>query len=137
MPTLRDKAIQEHNGACYLFYRTYPYLKDPKILLEILRKTYKTLDFVLLALSKETTFVKRVHSLNLKQSNFFLHIKELVDLQKKSPVQFRRKSQFVICSKDYQLKVLSEKKIASYLKETKKILKVMDTILTERIKNKP
>ena len=67
----------------------------------------------------------------LKNEYFTLisDIKEAVLAHRKSPVEFARDGNFVMCSDNYKLKTLSVEQIRKYIEQTKTFLKETSAIV--------
>ena len=56
-------------------------------------------------------------------------IKEIILEHKKSPVEFKRRDSFVICSENYNLKTVNVNDIKKYLNKAKVFIGEIDNIL--------
>lgn len=139
--TLQERAEQQYRTAMHLLTVTYPLIKDPKLLLGIINNVFKVLENSLQAIIIHEAeqnkiapnlgcFREMLHQLQTyfskEQIQLMQEIQEIVDFQKKSPIEFRRKDCFVICGEDYDLKVVSLKKIKDYLEKTESVLAVIN-----------
>jgi len=123
---------------------THNVVNDPKLLLLVLEKINATHTHIIAAILafelenkripafkesfKEMLDLFRVRSVrryNFKKNHGALarEIYYLLEQHKKSPVEFSRKGKFVICSEDYEMKVLTTEKLAKYIADTKEFIK--------------
>ena len=123
-----EKAIFQYEAAFHLLNVTYPMINDPKLLLGVIDNAFKSMEAsmdILLIKAKEeknisgfgTTFLERMQCFrsNVVLKDFslrnylttLLDLKDILDLHKKSPVEFQRGNKFVISGKDYRLRVIS------------------------------
>ena len=58
-------------------------------------------------------------------------VKNIILQHKKSPVEFIRKDQIVICSENYQMQVIDLNKIKDYIYKTKTFVQLMDKIVSK------
>jgi hypothetical protein len=121
-----EKAWQQHDVANYLLKTTYPAIKDPKLLLTILHNIYScvnsTMDSII---GKELpSFRQKMLHLQEKRHNtrFIEEIHELINLHKKSPIEFSREGKYVICGDNYNLRPITVNTVQEYLKEANFLL---------------
>lgn len=55
-------------------------------------------------------------------NKYFTEINNLVELRKKSPVEFTRKHKRVVCTSDYKMHTITEEKVSRYIEITKQFL---------------
>lgn len=103
------QAYEEYKKAKHLLTVTFPITKDPKLLLGVINNIHSSMQLAL-EVQKE-----HQQQQNPKTMQIFQEIKEINSSNKSSPVTFRRKDKFVICSPDYQMKELSATKTNQYL----------------------
>ena len=150
--TAKDNAIQKYEGARHLLQVTFPMVKDPKLLLGVIHNISSSLESSMDAILAYERLLRLVpiYSSNY-QSKFNLfrmrsvrrnkispevihlmsELRYILDLHKKSPMEFQRGNRFVICNKDYQLKVISLKDIQQYIYTTKDMLDQMQRIVSK------
>ena len=131
-----DKPLQSLIIADHLLSTTYPLVKDPKVLLGVLTNLDLTYAWVMKhvvdkdGLFRSTTFGGRFeqfkHIVEGKLSTGEIEsiriIHELHEEHKKSPVEFVRKQQLVICSDTYGLKTLSHTSLKEHIRHAKSIV---------------
>jgi hypothetical protein len=148
----RNKALEKIKLADHMLTQTYPLVKDPKLLVAVIENIFLALtNGIASILHYERTF-KRVppfmdnfenkfavfkqncverHSLGRETVDLISEIKEAVIAHRKSPVEFARKDNFVICQDDYKLKTISVEKIKNYISSTKSFLNKVSTIVSK------
>ena len=145
----REKAVQQYESARHLLQITFPLVKDPKLLMGVIHNISASLEYSMNAIlayerilrlvpiygpefrSRFNLFrLKSVKRNNIPPEtiNLINELRQVLDLHKKSPIGFQRGNKFVICNKDYELKVISIKEIQTYLDKTKEMLQIMQTI---------
>ena len=140
MLELLQKADKNLAVAEHMIGVTYPLLQEPKLLLNILDNifmVYANGITALLEFEKDTK--RRDNYPTLFQDKFDIfrrecvdtyhipkehleiiqELKELVIWHKRSPVEFHRKKELIMCSDEYELKKLSVKKMNSYITKAK------------------
>lgn len=137
---LAQEALMLMKGADHLTYVTYPMVNDSKMLLGIVKNIH---DASLKAMAAILSYERMYRRLPVYAEDFYgdlelvkahcipryslprefiqimKDIKQLLEEQKKSPVEFRRKDKFVICSDNYRLKSVDLNKVKTYLTGTK------------------
>jgi hypothetical protein len=152
--TAKDNATQKYEGARHLLNVTFPMIKDPKLLLGVVHNLSASLESSMDAIlayerllrlvpiysntyeSKFNIFrMKSVRRNNIPSAaiNLMSELRFILDLHKKSPMEFQRGNRFVICNKDYQLKVISIKDIQQYLYTTKNMLDLMNLLVSKNL----
>ncbi|MEM2131519.1 MAG: hypothetical protein QXR96_03275 [Candidatus Woesearchaeota archaeon] len=132
--TLKNIKIADH-----ILNVSYPIVKDAKLLKIVLNKIYNALYNAIAMLLYYERYHKRI-SVFIENYNSmiesckeiflkykiskgyigFLHeIKELIDIQKKSEIEFVRKENYVFASKNYELNSLSINQIKDYMQKAK------------------
>ena len=146
----RNKAIQQYDAAFHLLNVTFPLVKDPKLLIGVLHNLSQAFEHsieAVLSYERQLRLIPPYHN-NFKSKfnlfrykcvqrnkisphhiNLYLQLQELIELQKKCPMEFQRGNKYVLCSKDYHIKSLSIKEIKFFLQQTKEFLEKTDQIL--------
>ena len=148
--TARNKAKQQYEAAFHLLHATYPVVKDPKLLIGVVHNLVQAFEYsidAMLAYERHLRLIPpystdsklklnifraktmRRNKIPASYATLLLDLKELVELQKKCPVEFQRGNKYVLCNKSYQLKSISLNDIKSYLDETKEFLQLSDKIM--------
>ena len=148
----RRLAIQQYDAAFHLLKVTFPVAKDPKLLIGVINNIFQSLEYSMEAIlgferhlklvppysdnfqSKFNMFrykcVKR-NDVPISVINLVMELRDLLDLHKRSPMEFQRGNKFVICNREYGMKIISIGKIQEYLDENKKMLDAMETTLNK------
>ena len=145
-----DKAKQNIKIADHMLSVTYPLLKDSKLLLAIVENIFLSYTNSIAALlyyerelkkippftdsfeSKFNMFRERcVLKYNIEKS-YLMEIHDVWDIiieHKKSPVEFKRRDSFVICSESYKIKTITVNNIKDYLNKAKVFIGDIDNIV--------
>jgi hypothetical protein len=116
----RERALKSLRAADYLLSQNFSVFKDPKILVSALedifncaastmtayllfkRKNHEVEPFQDNFESKHRVFEANITD-DLRQHLIFLNgLKKLIEFHKESPVEFRKKAEFVMCSDGYK-----------------------------------
>lgn len=147
----RDKAIRHLKIADHMFVITYPFVKDPKLLLTVLNNIFESIHCTIGSLLHYERLFKRINLFGdgfeeqailfkqlAKQKNInpaYIHlideIREIISEHRKSAVEFARKEKFVICSDDYKMKTVSLDSIKKYIAQTKLFIEDIGKITSE------
>jgi hypothetical protein len=143
----QDQAQRYYTAAFHLRSVTFPLVKDHKLLMGVLQNVFNSIDQAIGALlsyerelqlvpayyddfqSRFNTFRYRCMRRNNISADFAVAIqelKELLDLQKRTPMQFQRGTRLVLADKNYQLKVISVQDVDSFLLKNKQFLEVIN-----------
>lgn len=57
------------------------------------------------------------------------HLNNILELHKKSPIEFQRDNRLIICSNDYELTPISLHNLREYLSKSKHFLEIADNII--------
>jgi hypothetical protein len=148
----RQKAHEKFKIADHILTQTYPLVKDPKLLIAVMENLFLSLTNAIGAvLYYERTF-KRIppfvdnfenkfelfktkcvarHGLNKEYVELISAVKDAVIAHRKSPVEFARKENFVICNDNYKLKTISFEQIRKYIDLTQTFLKETNAIVSK------
>ena len=134
-------ALDHFQTAEHLYHKTFPVAKDPKLLLAIVKSISNSIEYFIQSLLEQEKLsvpegllqkinalrpLIQKHHLSNEEITFMLRIQEILHAQKQSPVEFRRGDRRIICSKDYELEILSPKEVEHFLIQTKKILNILN-----------
>lgn len=151
---LREEAFKHYRLADHIFYHTYALIQDTKLLLGVTENLFLALSCGLSAIlyherlfklvppfsenfeSKLQTLQQKRERYGLEQGYFELirELREEVALHKSSPVEFRRKDRFIICTDSYKMKAITANQLREYLKKGQQFLERMNQI-TSRYQN--
>ena len=137
-PGMRQLAIAEH-----LLTKSYPSLKDPKILLSVLQNLLAAIDE---AISKHLQEARSKHeippynnTLNGRLNAARIHLAKQLDIKKvdfmmiseiqetlaeheQAPTEFRRNNALIIADENFKLTKLDEQKTKTYMSRTRTLL---------------
>lgn len=84
-------------------YQTYKFTEDPKILVLILKKIFDVMN--------EKKFF----------SSDYEELKKILELKDSCEIEFTRQDQRILCTNDYELKIINEKLVKDYIKIIKEL----------------
>lgn len=145
---LREEALKNYRMADHMLNVTFPLIKDTKLLLGVADNLFLTLTQAMSSIlhherlfklvpAFNDNFESKFHILHQKRSrynleqeyfNLMLELKETIQLHKTSPVEFRKKDRFIICTNNYKVKAITVNQLKIYLKQTRKFLDFMNQI---------
>lgn len=146
---LIQEANKHYNNADHMVYMTYPLVNDPKLIIAIAENLYKALMNAVDAVIEyeytykridrlPTTFEEKIEEFkeisrtyNFERSIILIlkELKALIDFRQKSPIEFIRKSNFVICDKNYSTRMINLKKMKENIAEVKPFLTKANGVL--------
>ena len=152
---LFNKSKQNLKSADHILSMTYPLIKDPKLLVEVIenlnlaidnsmssllsyQRLFKRIPIYADSFDEKFEIFKRFHTKfgyeNVVCENILL-IKHIHSLHKNTPAEFSRKDKFVICSQDYKVNELTEKDlkervefVKNFVSETEKRSNLLVTL---------
>jgi hypothetical protein len=147
----RENAVKEMKLADHIFTMTYPMVQDPKLLKLVVKNIYESMNNTISMLLNYERYYKRIppftenyeamvelckgvfakHNISQGYIGFLYEIKEMLDLQKKSDVEFVRKEKVVFASKDYDLNAISVKEIKEYIAKAKLFMQEVMRVVEE------
>tara|TARA_Y100000310_G_C20694493_1_gene824579 strand:+ start:1182 stop:1661 length:480 start_codon:yes stop_codon:yes gene_type:complete len=139
--------------ADHMIYMTYNVVKDPKILLSIMDNIFLGFSKAMNAVLQAEYIYKKIPSIpkgfeaksmlfrdialkydiNDEYLKAMREIKETIIDHKTSPVEFRRKDKFVICSGDYKMRTIDIDIIKKYIKLAKEFISKTDSIIIKNV----
>ena len=146
---LREISQKKIMLADHILTQTFPLLKDPKLLISALENIFLAYTNSISSLLYYERLFKRIPNFqdnfeskfrifrnacaekyNIKQEdiNIIKEIKEIIVQHRKSPIEFSRHDQFVICSDDYNMKTMSFNKLKKILTDANLFVKRMNRI---------
>lgn len=146
----RDKAQEKFKFADHMLTQTYPLVKDPKLLVAVMENLFLALTSAMASLLYYERTFKRVpafvdnfenkfdlfkqkcvpkYNLDKEYTKLISDIKESVLAHRKSPIEFARNDNLVICSDNYKLRTVSVEQIKKYIGLTKTFLKETSAIV--------
>lgn len=146
------KALEKFKIADHMLTQTYPLVKDPKLLVAVIENLFLAITNAMAALlgyertfkhippfvnnfeNKFAIFKEKCvpkYNLNKEYIGLIIKVKDAVIAHRKSPVEFARKDNFVICLDNYKLKTITMEQIKKYIELTKNFLKETDMIVSK------
>ena len=146
---LREEALKNYRMADHMLNVTYPLVNDTKLLLGVTQNMYSSLTLAMASILHHERLFKLVpsfqetfesqfqilhqrcskkHSIPQEQLNLMLELKNILQLHKKSPIEFQRKDRFIICTSNYQIKAVTQNELKKHLQTAKAFLRLMGEI---------
>ena len=145
---LREISNKKILLADHILTQTYPLLKDPKLLLAATENIFLSYTNSVGSLLYYERLFKRIPNFNdtfeskfrllrdiyekyeIKQEdiNTIKEIKDIILQHRKSPMEFSRDDQFVICSDDYNMKTISIDDLKKMIKNAKDFIRKVNRI---------
>lgn len=143
--------------ADHIIFVTFPLVKDPKLLLAVIEELFKSLEKAMLSLLNYEYTYKRISTIgesfdarfyifksrvvplyhfNNEVLIIFSDLKEILDWHSKSPVEFRKNNEYVICLSDYRMKTITINQLKGYIPVVKEFISRVKQIVmkNERIR---
>ena len=150
---LRDISNKKLWLADHILTQTYPFLKDPKLLMSSLETLFLAYTNAIGSLlyyektfgrvpnfednfeSKFSTFrnccVKK-YDIKPEDISTIKEIKDIILQHKKSPVEFTRPDRFIICSDEYQMKTIGVDNLKKMMSNAKVFIEKINNITSKR-----
>lgn len=146
---LREGALEDLKKADHMLSITYPLIGDTKILLNVADNVFLALSKSMGAILHYDRLFKQIppfnesfegkfmmfknksmkrYNIGLEYAKLIQEIKEIIVLHKKSPVEFKRKDRFVICTDNYKMIAITVNMLKDYIKKTKEFISMMQLI---------
>jgi len=145
---LREQALKHHRVAEHMVKVTYPLIQDTKLLVSITENLFLSLDNAISSIlyherlfklvpqfpdnfkSKFQLLYQKQAKYNLPPEYFqiILELEEIIQLHRSSPIEFKRKDRFIICTEKYQTKAITFDQLKKYLVQTREFLDLMNQI---------
>jgi len=146
---MKDASMRFRN-ADHMAYVTYPLINDPKLIVVITENLYHALLNAINALLEYEHYHKRIEfipeSLNEKIKTFrdqisktygfpreisviFEDLHKIIEFKEKSPIEFIRKSNYIICDNAYSTKMINFQKIKGQVIIIKPFIQKVQNIL--------
>ena len=140
---LREEAHKNYRMADHMLNVTYPLIQDTKLLLGVTQNLFQSLSLAMSSIlhherlfklvpafqdSFESQFrvlhqrCSRRHQIDQEYFKLILELREALQLHKKSPIEFRRKDRFIICTNNYKVKAITSNQLKEHLKKAKGFL---------------
>lgn len=149
---LRDTAKKRISLADHMLNITYPFVKDPKMLIAVVENVFLAMTNSMSSVLHYERLFKRVPLFSDNfESKFSLfkekcvkkgdvdpehtvllrEIKDIIMHHKKSPVEFSRKDRFVICNGNYRVKTIGVEQLKGYIKNAKAFIDANNQIVSK------
>jgi len=140
LKVLLDEANKSIKSASHMLYVTYPLVKDTKLFMGILENINKALQLSMNALLYYERMYKRINpfhdNFNVKLDvfrrvvsrrynisndvpNLIMEINEIIRNRKAAPIEIAKKTEFVICDKEYRTRALKHEELKNYFLKAK------------------
>jgi hypothetical protein len=137
---LLGEAKYKLNTADHLIYVTYPQVNEVKMLYAITENLDKVVKNVMKSVVYYERLYKRVplvpsdfrsefevfktkcakrYGFDVRILNLIEELNRIVELKKRSPMEFVRRDKFVLCTESYKMKVINLQKVKEYLQLSK------------------
>lgn len=148
---LREVAKKKLQLADHILTMTYPVVNDSKLFLAVVENLFLSLTNAMGSVLYFERVFKRIppfhdnfsskfnlfkeyaekSKLDAEYLRLIKEIKEIVVHHKKSPVEFARKDQFVICNGSFRTRTISENDIKNYISKTKSFIRDVESIVSK------
>jgi hypothetical protein len=149
---LRAEAKKKMSLADHMLSVTFPLVRDSKLLLAVMENLFLSLTHSMAFLLYYERMFKRIppffdtfeskfrlfsekcvpeYGIEEEWLSLLREVKDVLMAHKRSPIEFSKNDQFVICSDDYQLKVLKAEDIKVFVAKTKEFFNMIDSLVTE------
>ncbi len=146
----RDKAKKNLKIADHMLTVTFPLVKDSKLLMAVIENIFLSYTNAIASILYYERLFKRIppfqdtfesklrmfrekiaikHKIDKEYLKEIQEIRDIILEHRKSPVEFRKKDRFVICSENYRIKSVSADNIKKYLYKAKVFIQVMNNIV--------
>jgi hypothetical protein len=147
------KARFRYDAAFHLLKVTYPMVKDPRLLIGILDNIFGSLEGAMDAILVYEQKVKLIQPYKDDFKNRFyvfrdksvrhqdmpregvdliLRMKNILDLHKKSPMEFKRGGKMVICSSNYDVEMITLQDAREYLEITRRFIEATEAVFNRK-----
>jgi hypothetical protein len=149
---LREISKRKLTLADHILTQTYPLLKDPKLLLAAIENIFLAYTNSISSLLYYERLFKRIPNFqdtyeskfrifeercsfkyHIKEENINIikEIKNIIVQHRKSPIEFTREDQFVICSNDYSMKTIKYVQLKEMIINAKQFIDKVNTITSK------
>jgi len=148
---LREMAKKKLQLADHILTMTYPIVNDGKLLLAVVENMFLALTNAMGSVLYYERLFKRVppfhdnfsskfnlfrdyvekKNINEEYLRLIQNIKDIVIKHKKSPVEFTRKDQFVICNGSFRTHTISANELKDYIAKAKSFLRYTEDIVSK------
>ena len=150
---LRQESLKNYQVADHILTVTFPLIKDTKLLLGVTDNMFSALTNAMSSVLHHERIFKLVplfedtfdskfnvfrykcvprYKINQEYIDLIQELGEIITLHKRSPIEFKRKDRFIICSKNYQMRGITTNQLKTYLQKTKEFLKIAQDITSSK-----
>ena len=149
---LRDVAKKKLQLADHILTMTYPMVSDPHLLLSSIENLFLAFTYGMSSVLHYDRVFKRIppfpenftskfelfkdectkrYNINDEYLKIIKDLKDIIVAHKKSPIEFSRKENFVICNGDYRFRTISANEVKGYVEKAKLFIKSVSTIVSK------
>lgn len=135
----RELSLRHLRAADYILNYTYPVVEDPKLLLGVLENILKSLTASVYSIVSYERLFRRLppyaenfdsqynlfririmprYKIDKTHTAFIDKVKEIIKKHKTSPIEFKRKDKFVICSEGWKVETLGIQQLRDFIYKT-------------------
>ena len=149
---LREQAKKKLQLADHILTMTYPLVKDSRLLIAAVENLFLAFTNGMNSVLYYERLFKRIwpfpdnftskfdvfkdkcvkrYELDAEYLKIMRDIKDIIVAHKKSPMEFSRKENFVICSDNYRMRSISANELKVYVEKAKLFIKTVSTIVSK------
>jgi len=148
---LREQAKKKLQLADHILTMTYPMVKDSRLLIAAMENLFLAYSYGMSSVLYYERIFKRIppfpdnfkskfelfakcaskYDINKEYLKILRDIRDIIVAHKKSPMEFPRKENFVICDGDYRIRTISANEIKAYVEKAKLFIKNVSTIVSK------
>jgi len=149
---LRDSAKKKLQLADHILTMTYPLVKDPHLLLSSVENLFLAFSYGMGSILHYDRIFKRIppfpdnfatkldvfrdkcakrYSISEEYSKIIKDLRDIIVAHKKSPIEFSRNENFVICDNNYRMRTISQNEVKNYIEKAKLFIKNVSTIVSK------
>ncbi|MAE43145.1 hypothetical protein CMO93_05205 [Candidatus Woesearchaeota archaeon] len=149
---LRDAAKKKLQLADHILTMTYPIVKDSRLLLSSIENLFLAFSYGMNSILHYDLLFKRIppfpdnftsklelfrykcakrYGISDEHLKIIKDLKDIIVAHKKSPVEFSRNENFVICNGDYRTRIISVNEVKGYVGKAKLFIKSVFTIVSK------
>jgi hypothetical protein len=147
----RNSALKQMNLADHVLTMTYPLVQDPKLLKLVMKNVYLAMESSVAMLLHYERYYKKIppftenfesmlemsksvipkYNISSGYIAFLNELKEIMERQRESDVEFVRKDKFVFASREYDLNTISVKELKDYISKAKLFMQELNRVVEE------
>ena len=132
----QEDARKQYEMAHHLLNVTFPSIQDPKIFIGVLHSIHDSLENSAKAFLKSHKVPNyniqllrqciKEQGISQKYVNLMNDLRKIVELHKRSPIEFRRRGAFILCSKEYEIKTITLHDLSEHLNTAGKFISIIE-----------